>query len=143
MVELTGARAMLASGVDDGLVAMDLVDLLQQDGQPGEAIAVYEKAALREPPEYALLAATHAYRDVQRTGDAERLARKGAARFPARLLEDRERLVGFAGIAQHQRPRGLCRLARALADQARRAGMGEATLAAARDMKIVVVHVDG
>ena len=79
---IAALRAMLASGVDDGLVAMDLVDLLQQDGQPGEAIAVYEKAALREPPEYALLAATRAYRDVQRTGDAERLARQGAARFP-------------------------------------------------------------
>ena len=79
---IAALRAMLASGVDAGLVAMDLVDLLQQDGQPGEAIAVYEKAALREPPDYALLAATRAYRDVQRTADAERLARQGAARFP-------------------------------------------------------------
>ena len=79
---ITALRAMLASGVDDGLVAMDLVDLLQQDGQPGEAIAAYEKAAPREPPEHALLAATRAYRDVRRTGDAERLARQGAARFP-------------------------------------------------------------
>jgi biofilm PGA synthesis protein PgaA len=79
---IAALRSMLSSGVDDGLVAMDLVDLLQQDGQPGEAIAVYEKAAPREPPEYALLAATRAYRDVQRTGDAERLARQGAARFP-------------------------------------------------------------
>ena len=31
----------------------------------------------------------------------------------------------------------------ALADQARRAGMDEAALAAARDMRIAVVHVDG
>ena len=60
-------RAMLASGIDDGLVAMDLATLLQQDGQPAEAIAVFEKAAKPEPPDYALLAATRAYRDSAAT----------------------------------------------------------------------------
>jgi len=36
-------RAMLASGIDDGLVAMDLAILLQQDRKPAEAVAVFEK----------------------------------------------------------------------------------------------------
>ena len=38
-------RAMLAAGTDDGLVAMDLTTLLQQDGKSSEAVAVFEKAA--------------------------------------------------------------------------------------------------
>ena len=37
---------------------MDLAALLQQDGKAAEAIAVFEKAAIANPPEYALLAAT-------------------------------------------------------------------------------------
>jgi tetratricopeptide (TPR) repeat protein len=75
-------RAMLAAGIDDGLVAMDLVTLLQQDGKAAEAVAEFEKAAKRDPPDYALLAATRAYRDLRRYGDAARLARDGMRRFP-------------------------------------------------------------
>jgi biofilm PGA synthesis protein PgaA len=74
-------RAMLASGVDDGLVAMDLTTLLQQDGKATEAVAVFEKAAKTDPPDYAQLAATRAYRDLGRYDDAARLARDGARRF--------------------------------------------------------------
>src|SRR5215813_7558450 len=69
-------RAMLATGVDDGgLVAMDLTTLLQQDGKSTEAIAVFEKANKADPPDYALLAATRAYRDLRRYDEAARLAR--------------------------------------------------------------------
>jgi biofilm PGA synthesis protein PgaA len=75
-------RAMLAAGEDDGLVAMDLVALLQQAQRPREAVTVFAKAAVAEPPDYALLAATRAYRDLHRYGDAERLARLGLKRFP-------------------------------------------------------------
>jgi biofilm PGA synthesis protein PgaA len=75
-------RAMLAAGIDDGLVAMDLTTLLQQDGKAAEAAAVFEKAAKPDPPDYALLAATRAYRDLRRYGDAARLAREGMRRFP-------------------------------------------------------------
>jgi biofilm PGA synthesis protein PgaA len=75
-------RAMLAAGEDDGLVAMDLSALLQQAHRPGEAIAVFERAAVADPPDYALLAATRAYRDVGRYRDAEQLARRGLKRFP-------------------------------------------------------------
>lgn len=75
-------RNMLAAGVDDGLVAMDLATLLQQDGQPREAVAVFERAALPSPPEYALLAVTRAYRDLGKYDDAVRRAREGATRFP-------------------------------------------------------------
>ena len=75
-------RALLAAGIDDGLVAMDLAALLQQDGKAAEAIAVFEKAAIANPPEYALLAATRAYRDLGRNDDAGRLARQGMERFP-------------------------------------------------------------
>ena len=73
---------MLAAGEDDGLVAMDLSALLQQARKPGEAIAVFERAAVADPPDYALLAATRAYRDAHRYRDAEKLARQGLERFP-------------------------------------------------------------
>jgi biofilm PGA synthesis protein PgaA len=75
-------RAMLAAGTDDGLVAMDLITLLQQDGNSAEAVAVFEKAARPDPPDYALLAATRAYRDLRRYDDAARVARQGVQRFP-------------------------------------------------------------
>jgi biofilm PGA synthesis protein PgaA len=74
-------RAMLVAGEDDGLVAMDLATLLQQSGKSRQAIAVFEKAARAEPPDYALLAATRAYRDLHRYDDAARLARQGLGRF--------------------------------------------------------------
>ncbi|MFY9892672.1 MAG: poly-beta-1,6 N-acetyl-D-glucosamine export porin PgaA [Xanthobacteraceae bacterium] len=75
-------RAMLAAGEDDGLVAMDLSALLQQAQRLGEAIAVFEQAAVADPPDYALLAAARAYRDVHRYRDAEKLAQQGFKRFP-------------------------------------------------------------
>jgi biofilm PGA synthesis protein PgaA len=75
-------RALLASGVDDRLVAMDLATLLQQEGKSAEAVAVFEKAAKPDPPDYALLAATRAYRDLGRYDEAARLAREGQRRFP-------------------------------------------------------------
>jgi tetratricopeptide (TPR) repeat protein len=61
---------------------MDLATLLQQDKKPREAVAVFEKAALTKPPDYALLAATRAYRDLRRYTDAARLARERQQRFP-------------------------------------------------------------
>jgi biofilm PGA synthesis protein PgaA len=77
-------RAMLAAGVtDNGLVAMDLTTLLQQDDKSAEAVDVFEKAALVDPPQYGLLAATRAYRGLGRYDVAARLARQGAHRFPA------------------------------------------------------------
>jgi biofilm PGA synthesis protein PgaA len=79
-------RAMLAAGDTDGLVAMDLATLLQQDHKPEEAVAVFEKATLARPPDYALLAATRAYRDLRRYGDAERLAHLGLQQFPAQAV---------------------------------------------------------
>jgi biofilm PGA synthesis protein PgaA len=75
-------RAMLAAGEDDGLVAMDLVALLEQARKPREAVAAFEKAAVAEPPDYALLAATRAYRDLRRYDAAEKQARAGLKRFP-------------------------------------------------------------
>ena len=79
---LAALRAMLAAGEDDGLVAIDLSALLQQAHRPDEAIAVFEQAAVADPPDYALLAAARAYRDVHRYRDAEKLARQGLKRFP-------------------------------------------------------------
>jgi biofilm PGA synthesis protein PgaA len=75
-------RGMLAAGIDDGLVAMDLATLLQQDGKAAEAVAVFQNAAKPDPPDYALLAVTRAYRDLGRYEDAARLAREGQRRFP-------------------------------------------------------------
>jgi biofilm PGA synthesis protein PgaA len=83
---IAALRAMLAAGEDDGLVAMDLTRLLQQAHKQGEAIDVFEKAAVAEPPEAALLAATRAYRDLHRYADAERLARQGLKRFPEQTV---------------------------------------------------------
>lgn len=79
---LQALRGMIAAGTYDRLVAMDLVTLLQQDGKAAEAVAVWERAADRDPPEYALLAATRAYRDVRRYNEASALARQGLDRFP-------------------------------------------------------------
>jgi predicted Zn-dependent protease len=79
-------RAMLAAGADDGLVAMDLATLLQQDRKPREAVAVFEKAAPATPPDYALLAVARAYRDLHRYKDAARLARQGMERFPTQTV---------------------------------------------------------
>ncbi|MGB6351729.1 MAG: hypothetical protein WBG10_17060, partial [Pseudolabrys sp.] len=83
---IAALRAMLAAGQEDGLVAMDLSALLQQAHRPGEAIAVFEKAAITNPPDYALLAATRAYRDVRRDRDAEKLARQGLKRFSDQMV---------------------------------------------------------
>ena len=79
-------RTMVAAGDSDGLAAMDLVTLLQQDQKPDEAVTVFEKATLARPPDYALLATTRAYRDLSRYGDAERLARVGRERFPTQAV---------------------------------------------------------
>ena len=41
-----------------------------------------KRRLVAEPPDYALLAATRAYRDLRRYRDAEKLARQGLKRFP-------------------------------------------------------------
>lgn len=76
-------RGLLATGVDDGFVAMDLVTLLQQDGKSKEAAALFASTARADPPAHALLAATGANRAIGRFDEAERLARDGMVRFPA------------------------------------------------------------
>ncbi len=50
--------------------------------QADRAVAVFKQAAKPDPPGYALLAVTRAYRDLGRYDDAARLARDGASRFP-------------------------------------------------------------
>src|SRR5689334_6353652 len=48
-------RSLLASGAEDrGLVAMDLVTLLQQDGKPREAADLFARTVTPEAPAYAL-----------------------------------------------------------------------------------------
>lgn len=76
-------RSLQAAGVDDGLVAFDLVTLLQQAKQPAEAADLFSRTDARKAPDYALLAAFQANRDVQRYAEAETLARIGMERFPA------------------------------------------------------------
>lgn len=75
-------RGLLAAGTDDGLVAMDLVTLLQQDGKSAEAAALFASAAKADPPAYALLAAAQANQAIGRPDEAKRLAREGARLFP-------------------------------------------------------------
>ena len=58
-----------------------LAALLQQARRPSEAIAVFEQAAVADPPDYALLAATRAYRDVHRNR-VRKAGAPGPQRFP-------------------------------------------------------------
>ena len=99
---LAELRAMLAAGEDDGLVAMDLTTLLQQARKSREAVSVFEKAARAEPPDYALLAATRAYRDLHRYDAAARLARLGLKRFPDQTVWS---LLLSLALSDAQRPR--------------------------------------
>ena len=75
-------RTMWARGSPDPLVPMDLAVLLQQDGQSASATAVFERANVRSPPSYALLAMVRAYRDQKQFDRAENLALEGLHRFP-------------------------------------------------------------
>lgn len=75
-------RALLVSGPDDGRVAMDLATLLEMDGKPAEAAAVFARADKPDAPAYALQAAIRANQAIGRPDEARRLLREGARRFP-------------------------------------------------------------
>jgi biofilm PGA synthesis protein PgaA len=82
-VDAPAAEAPAAtSDRSDKLASMRLTVQLQRAGKPAEAVAAFETAAMSEPPDDALLAATRAYRDLKRYDDAERQARLGLRRFP-------------------------------------------------------------
>jgi biofilm PGA synthesis protein PgaA len=80
---IAALRSLMAAGVDDGLVALDLVTLLQQAKRSTEAADLFLRTNPRQAPDYALQAAFQANRDVQRYAEAEKLARIGTERFPA------------------------------------------------------------
>lgn len=75
-------RALLVSGPDDGLVAMDLVTLLEQDGKPLEAAVIFTRADKPDAPAYALQAAVRANQTLGRHDEARRLLSEGTRRFP-------------------------------------------------------------
>lgn len=75
-------RALLVSGPDDGLVAMDLVTLLEQDGKPLEAAVIFTRADKSDAPAYALQAAVRANQALGRHDEARRLLSEGTRRFP-------------------------------------------------------------
>ncbi len=75
-------RALLVSGPDDGLVAMDLVTLLEQDGKPLEAAVIFKRADKTDAPAYALQAAVRANQALGRHDEARRLLSEGTRRFP-------------------------------------------------------------
>ncbi len=75
-------RALMVSGPDDGLVAMDLVTLLEQDGKPLEAAVIFTRADKSDAPAYALLAAVRANQALGREDEARRLLSEGTRRFP-------------------------------------------------------------
>lgn len=92
-------RALLAAGTDDGLVAMDLTTLLQQDGKP---------AAARASPVERLMAEGYAYRRagnpaaaLKAYGEAIRLSRgsQGVRNEAAGVLIDLGAPWGAATIA--------------------------------------------
>lgn len=82
---IAALRRQLDSGSTDPLVAADLLTLLQQAGRHAEALAVMRRAPA-PLPDYALLAATRAARDLRRWPEAERLAREGQRRFPGQSV---------------------------------------------------------
>ena len=75
-------RALLVSGPDDGLVAMDLVTLLEQDGKPLEAAVIFTRANKSDAPAYAVQAAVRANQALGRDDEARRLLSEGTRRFP-------------------------------------------------------------
>lgn len=75
-------RALMVSGPDDGLVAMDLVTLLEQDGKPLEAAVIFTRADKADAPAYALQAAVRANQTLGRHDEARRLLSEGTRRFP-------------------------------------------------------------
>lgn len=75
-------RALLVTGPDDGLVAMDLVTLLEQDGKPLEAASIFTRANKPDAPAYALQAAVRANQALGRPDEAKRLLSEGTRRFP-------------------------------------------------------------
>lgn len=79
-------RALLASGTADPIVPLDLAVLLQQAGMSADAVEVYRRARPSQPPSYALLAVTRAYRDLKQFDKAAELARSGNQRFPAETV---------------------------------------------------------
>lgn len=78
----TTLRSLLVSGPDDGLVAMDLVTLLEQDGKPLEAATIFARANKSDAPDYALQAAIRANQALGRQDEARRLLADGKRRFP-------------------------------------------------------------
>ena len=62
-------RRLLISGPDDGRVAMDLVTLLEMDGKPAEAAALFARADKPDAPAYALQAAIRANQTIGRADD--------------------------------------------------------------------------
>lgn len=75
-------RTLLVTGPDDGLVAMDLVTLLEQDGKPLEAASIFTRANKPDAPAYALQAAVRANQALGRPDEAKRLLGEGTRRFP-------------------------------------------------------------
>lgn len=80
---LADLRQQLSAGSTDPALAPDLITLLQQAGRSAEAVAIWEAAHPRTPPDYALAAMVRAYRDQRQPERAETLARDGLRRFPA------------------------------------------------------------
>jgi hypothetical protein len=60
---LADLRQQLSAGSTDPALAPDLITLLQQAGRSAEAVAIWEAAHPRTPPDYALAAMVRAYRD--------------------------------------------------------------------------------
>lgn len=75
-------RGLLVAGPDDGLVAMDLVTLLEQDGKSLEAAAIFARANKADAPAYALQAAVRANEAIGQKDEARRLVAEGQRRFP-------------------------------------------------------------
>lgn len=74
----------LASISADRAVAFDLVVVLTWDGQPEEALRIYQQRGLAaDAPDYVESAVARAYRAMRRFAEAERMARTALQKHPA------------------------------------------------------------
>jgi biofilm PGA synthesis protein PgaA len=76
-------RALIAAGDTSPGTAYDLAVILSRAKRPQEATDLFERTDTPNVPEYVLLAMTRAYWDQRDYPQAENLARRGLASFPA------------------------------------------------------------
>ena len=114
---LAALRSLVAAGDNSAATAYDLAVVLTWAKRPQEATEVFERTSAANPPEYVLQAMTRAYWDQRRYAEAEGLAQRGIAAFPAN--KDWTKLAGIIGGEAAERSGDLYTALRRYADALR------------------------